>query len=304
MYGATKNCLCVTIVLACFVLCTSASFAQDITKSGENTSENKDIYDRISTLVDSLRVWSEEPVTDRNNRTAGEDTLDLVELFPNCQIEPVDSNGTIRILLPMYMDLLTSSLMLVSQDNTKPEGQPIWRVPVTGKDNYLLVDEVAVPCDSQVVNDPDLLQHIGAQLALLRTIGLPSHLQAPVVSSDCSEVMVTVRGRDTVDIPYRVDNWLRTLSHLAGGCQVYAGLLEANSYSNISNLRYYILITYPGAIGHHFIEWRENLDMVDEVWHIEKTEAIFTPYIRTDNLKNLFTQPVKPDREQIELRIR
>lgn len=292
-----------TIVLACFIFCTSASFAQDLSKSDENTTENKDIYDRISTLIDSLRVWSERSAIDRDNVIADQDTMDLVELFPGCQIEPVDPKGTIRISLPMYMDLLTTSLLLVSQDSTKAGRRPLWQAPVTVEDNYLLVDEVAVPCDSQVVNDPVLLQHIGAQLALFRTIGLPVHLQAPA-NIGCREVMVTVRGRDMIDIPFVLDNWFRTLSHLAGGCQVYAGMLKANGDGNIANLRYYILITYPEAIGHHFMEWRERLKKVDEVWQTKAIEVIFSPYIRTDNLKNLFAQPVKSGREPVELRIR
>ena len=304
LYGAIDNRWCLVLVIPCLIFGVSLSHAVDLTSSDEDTANTTDIYDRISTLIDSLRVWSERPVSIEDTAFTGKDTFDFSELFPGSVIEPLDTTGTIRISLPRYMDLLTSSLLLISQDSPQSGSRSLWRVPVKGEDDHLLIDDVAIRCDSLIVNDSTLLRRIGAHLAHLRTIGLPNHLQAPYFTSDTTEVTVTIRGRDIIDIRFSKDAWLWSIRQLAGGWQVYAGLLSADSNVNVTNLRYYILITYPEATGHHFLEWLERLNKAGDVWHTEAIEVIFTPYIRTDNLNNLFAQPSISDRKPIELKIK
>jgi len=305
LYVAIDNRWCLALVIVCLVFGASLSYAVNLTNSYEDTANTTDIYDRISTLVDSLKVWSVRSVPEKDDDNfTSEDMLNLTQLFPFCEIETVDTMSTIRITLPKYMNLLTTSLLLLPQDSAQVAIRPLWRVPVSGENDYLLIDSVAVPCDSHVVNDTTLLQRISTHLAFLRTISLPPHLQAPYVISDTTEVKVTIRGRDIIDIPFTLDAWLWSLRQLAEGCLVYAGLLTVGSKVDTTNIRHYILITYPEATGHHFLEWQERLVKSGEIWQTETIKVIFSPYIRTDNLKNLFAQPSKPDREPIELKIK
>ncbi len=202
------------------------------------------------------------------------------------------------------MNMLTSSLLLLPQDSSQAGNHPLWRAPVSVHDDHLLIDGIAIQCDSLAVGDTSLIEYLSKRLVFLRTIGLPDHLRFSEITSESAGVTVTIRGRDMVDIPFTVDRWLWSLRQLAEGWQVYAGLLSVEGDVNITNLRYYILITYPEATGHHFLEWRERLVKTDEIWQTDAIKIIFTPYIRTDNLKDLFAQPVKSNREQIELKIK
>ena len=85
LYAAIDSRLFLTFVIACLVFRASPSYAVDLTGSDEDTTEKKDIYDRISTLVDSLNAWSIEPVetdTQDCSKVYTLDSLDLMELFP------------------------------------------------------------------------------------------------------------------------------------------------------------------------------------------------------------------------------
>ncbi len=312
LYAAIDSRLFLTFVIACIVFRVSPSYAVDLTGSDEDTTERKDIYDRISTLVDSLRAWSIEPVetdTQDCSRVYTLDSLDLVELFPGSKIEyldpimPSDPQGTIRISLPPYMELLTTTLYFQPADSTFGIDYPQWYASVVVSD-YLLIDDIPVSGDAGIRKDIPLVEHISSRLSQLRTIGLPTYLQASAPPEDVEQVSVTVRGRDMVDIPFSEASWFKSLSHIAAGMQVYAGLLEARGDSVKANLKFYILITYPDASGHHFLEWRESLVKPQDKWKTDEIDIIFTPYIRTDNLKELFAQPGKTDREPIELKIR
>lgn len=304
MYAATDNRLRLSLIIITLVLCSSLVFAVDLS-SDDSSTENKDIYDRISTLVDSLQAWSECSVTDKDDDNfASEDTLNLKELFPFSEIEQIDTMGTIRITLPKYMNMLTSTLLLMHQDSSQTGDRPHWGAPVSVEDDHLLIDGLFIQCDSLAVRDTLLIERIRTELTYLRTIGLPDHLRAPEIEFENTDVTVTIRGRDMIDIPFTVDRWIWSFEQLAEGWLVYAGVLNIEKDADRANINYYVLITYPEATGHHFIEWRESAVKDHKYWRTVTIEAILTPYIRTDNLKDLFAQPDKSDREQIELKIK
>ena len=261
----------------------------------------RDIYEGIGALVDSLRLWSrvrEEEAPRENRAVSIPDTLDLTAFFPGCRIEGDAGSNAIRIELPRYADLLTTTLMLDRDDASVPGNPPPWVAPVDWNGEHLFVDGIPVPVYGQLEPDSILLKHIAGSIVRFRTICLPAHLRAESPACDTIPILVTVRGRDTIDIPFPASTWFGALGKIAAGMQVYSGLLGVNVDADGTSLRYYMLITRPGIEGHHFLEWRENLTGKGRARRSETIHVMFTPFIRTDNLKDLFAELNAGEKQQ------
>lgn len=274
--------------------------AVELQTSAESHTETRDIYDAINILVDSLQIWAANlnALTNSQHTEKNIDSLSLTEFFPRYAFTEIDSAGVIEISLPPYMDLLTTVLIL---DQNSPETR--WTTPVEWDGEHLMVDNIPIPVSGQILPDSVLIDHIRKNITMLRTLGLPEILHYKCNMEDSLQVIVTVRGREIIDIPFRLTTWMGSLSKLTFGKQLYAGLMNAMVDSSIASLNYYILITYPGINGHHFLEWRERLNKTDDSWRTNEITIMFSPYIRTDNLKNLFAKPKDTGREPMELRI-
>ncbi len=292
------------LVLLLLLVTTCSSIAWALEPGGEAP----DIYDRINRLVDSLMVWAED-TSDSEIGLQGQsveapDSLDLALFFPGGIVVLEDSLNAYQIALPRYMDMLETRLSLVLDLSLNPDS-PIghWTAPVIRSGEMLSIDDRPVVCDPLIVRDSVLVDEIRQRLTILRTLGLPCGWRNSHLEEDGITVMVTVRGRDSQHIEFILNSWLQSLGRIASGKQVYAGLLDSHSGAGGVELKYYILITYPGVEGHHFLEWIDHLGMEESGWRTTLIEAVFIPYVRTDNLKNLFAQPEKSDIEPLELRI-
>ena len=289
-----------------FLLFTELSAAVELETSKPSQTESYDIYDAINILVDSLRVWAVDSVivSEAWQTNIEQDSMQLSELFPYYKISINDSSNLITIDLPPYMNILTTVLQLNKHKNNILIKHPFWHVPVSYDGENLSVDNIPIPLSGQVRPDSAIINHIHNRIALLRTIGLPPHLICRYSSQDTSHITVTVRGREIINIPFTFIAWLRSLNRLSAGMQIYAGLLNVNVDSSSAMFNYYILIKHPNIRGHHFLEWRESLIRINNNWQSSMINIIFSPYIRTDNLKDLFASPKNSGREQIEIKIK
>ena len=290
------------VIFACVLIIAGSGVAVDLSTSGDSQTEPPNIYSSIGLLVDSLKSWADAPAADSSfaSSNAGMhiDSLDLAELFPGCIVTEVDSHGTKQIFPPPYMDLLTTVLILNNSD-----GNQHWTSPVNWDGEHLLVDSIPIPLSGQLPPDEFLVNHIRNRITMLRTTGLPEDLCLQFIEDDTSQVIVTVRGRDIIDIPFNMSSWQKSLTKITAGMQVYAGLLSVKVDFSEAFVKYYMLITSPGIEGHHFLEWREKLSKIDITWLVNEVTIMFSPHIRTDNLKNLFGKPKQDVQEPIELRI-
>jgi|GEM_PF-3527931 len=293
--------LCILVVAVLSV--TEQGECREIKQSAEQPGGSLDIYDAINILVDSLRLWSVQtniPSADLTTNL-GQDSLGVTEFFPDCHLILTDSSDATTIILPPYMGLLTTILQADNRwwNSSKP---PAWNIPLEWDGEHLLVDSIPISLTGQSTPDSLLVDQIRRRIALLRTIGLPEQLQSRHPADDSLQVMVTVRGRDIIDIPFE-STWLSTLSRIAEATQVYAGILNAKVDSSQSSVNYYLLLNYPGIKGHHFLEWRDVMVKEGSNWQSKGVTVMFSPFIRTDNLKNLFSQPRPTGRDPIEIRL-
>ena len=203
------------------------------------------------------------------------------------------------------MDMLETGLLFIidsSQSKVSPTGR--WTAPVERSGEMMSIDGRLVACDPLIVRDSVLVDGIRQRLITLRTVGLPRGWRYSHPEDGGILVMVTVRGRDNQHIEFTLNLWLQSLGRIASGRQVYAGLLDSRYAVGDVELEYYILITYPGGEGHHFLEWTERTEMEESGWRTTRIEVLFIPYVRTDNLSELFAKPEKSDIKPLELRLR
>ncbi len=265
-----------------------------------------DAYERINRLVDSLRFWAADTSAAgagfQDQSVEAPDSVDLADLFPDGVIVREDSLNAYQITLPRYMDMLETGLSLVINSSRSPDSPTgRWTSPVARSGDGLSIDGRLVACDPLIVRDSILVDGIRLRLTTLRTLGLPREWRNSHSEEDGIPVMVTVRGRDSRHIEFSLKLWLQSLGRIASGRQVYAGLLDSRFGAGEVELKYYILITYPGAQGHHFLEWTERVEMSETGWATAGIDIVFIPYVRTDNLKNLFAQPERSGNEPLEL---
>ncbi|MBC8205012.1 MAG: hypothetical protein H8E87_05830 [FCB group bacterium] len=256
-----------------------------------------DIYDRIAALTDSLKYWAANPPMIEYESP---DSLTLEEFFPDCAFESVDSLDVLKITLPKYMDLLAASLLLEQSEG----GGFQWRIPMTAADSGIIIDDTYISCDSAVSQNPLIIDHIAERLTMFRLMGLPPNLRSSVIPDDSVDIMVSVEGRYPAEIEFTLNAWYQTLSKIAYGKRIYAGLLCVENNEDRIKIKYYILITSPEAAGHHFLEWNENIEIADTKLILIDTRVTFISYIRTDNLYDLFAKPDNPEGKKVEIQIR
>lgn len=257
--------------------------------------DERDIYDRTTAIAESLQTWSVNPPV---LETEGEN-LSLSDMFMNAEVLYDDSSNVIRIILPTYMGMLTTELI----GNTTLEGRTSWTVPLLIEADFLIIDEKWIPCPAEILEDSLAVDYIKDRLTSLRTLGLPFDLQnTPKYLAD--SVTVKLRGRDTRQFRFTSEGWQSSLSYMANGMQVYAGLISVDTDTSGFGLKYYILLTLPEAKGHHFLTVTDRLERSDDNLKITETIVKFLPYVRTDNLKNLFdTAPKREDEPEWEIKI-
>jgi len=266
------------------------------------TDSEPDIYDRIETLTDSLSVWSITNPQIINSLETDKIILDstgIAQLFPGSIVKFNDSLNLSEISFPKYLDLFSTILQLESDTNVFK-----WSVPLIITNSVITLDSIQLEYPATVVWDSMLTETVQNRVTFFRTTGLQISLREQLNLNWSEEFNVTVRGRDIIDIPYRMDEWKIALSRLTAGMQVYAGLLSIAGEADSIIFNYYLLITVPNARGHHFIEWTERLQKAEASWLTVGIDIILTPYIRTDNLKNLFGTPDKSNREPFEIRMK
>ena len=258
------------------------------------TDSEPDIYDRIETLTDSLSVWSITNPQIINSLETDKIILDstgIAQLFPGSIVKFNDSLNLSEISFPKYLDLFSTILQLESDTNVFK-----WSVPLIITNSVITLDSIQLEYPATVVWDSMLTETVQNRVTFFRTTGLQISLREQLNLNWSEEFNVTVRGRDIIDIPYRMDEWKIALSRITAGMQVYAGLLSIAGEADSIIFNYYLLITVPNARGHHFIEWTERLQKAEASWLTVGIDIILTPYIRTDNLKNLFGTPDKSNR--------
>ena len=266
------------------------------------TDSEPDIYDRIETLTDSLSVWSITNPQIINSLETDKIILDstgIAQLFPGSIVKFNDSLNLSEISFPKYLELFSTILQLESDTNVFK-----WSVPLIITNSVITLDSIQLEYPATVVWDSMLTETVQNRVTFFRTTGLQISLREQLNLNWSEEFNVTVRGRDIIDIPYRMDEWKIALSRLTAGMQVYAGLLSIAGEADSIIFNYYLLITVPNARGHHFIEWTERLQKAEASWLTVGIDIILTPYIRTDNLKNLFGTPDKSNREPFEIRMK
>lgn len=266
------------------------------------TDSEPDIYDRIETLTDSLSVWSITNPQIINSLETDKIILDstgIAQLFPGSIVKFNDSLNLSEISFPKYLDLFSTILQLESDTNVFK-----WSVPLIITNSVITLDSIQLEYPATVVWDSMLTETVQNRVTFFRTTGLQISLREQLNLNWSEEFNVTVRGRDIIDIPYRMDEWKIALSRITAGMQVYAGLLSIAGEADSIIFNYYLLITVPNARGHHFIEWTERLQKAEASWLTVGIDIILTPYIRTDNLKNLFGTPDKSNREPFEIRMK
>jgi len=266
------------------------------------STEPKDIFDSISDLTDSLRVWSQDTTIFQigsEDNIVNLDSLELTDLFPDCIVQIDNSSSFVKIALPVYQNLLTTELIY----RTTTDHALNWSAPVKWDGQNILVDNIPIPLNGSQPPDSFLMNHISKRIIKLRTLGLPSHLRLEDVYEDPIEINVTIRGPEVEDIPFTLSSWYNTLYKISAGMQVYSGLLKVTIDSINTDLKFYTLITNPGTEGHHFLEWRETYSNSTEQLEPKDFSVMFSPYIRTDNLINLFAKPKNSVTNPIELRI-
>jgi len=289
-----------------FTLMISWAYAVEITQP-EDPRETPNMYERIETLSDSLKSWS-QVVPVENASTLGEDfridSTVLADWFPGSIVRINDSLKTALISYPKYMDLFTTHLQFDYNDITIDSNTVRWSAPLQIIDQAIVLDSTAIPTPENVVCNSQLEGILQNRITALRIIGLPEGIRADWNARCTNEFNVTVRGRDIIEIPFYQGNLIYALHQIAFGMQVYSGLLSITGSNDTLNMNFYILITFPDANGHHFIEVTEQVIKSEEGWKTSGMEVIFTPYIRTDNLKNLFATPDSKQQDPIQLRIR
>ena len=266
------------------------------------TDSEPDIYDRIETLTDSLSVWSITNPQIINSLETDKIILDstgIAQLFPGSIVKFNDSLNLSEISFPKYLELFSTILQLESDTNVFK-----WSVPLIITNSVITLDSIQLEYPATVVWDSMLTETVQNRVTFFRTTGLQISLREQLNLNWSEEFNVTVRGRDIIDIPYRMDEWKIALSRITAGMQVYAGLLSIAGEADSIIFNYYLLITVPNARGHHFIEWTERLQKAEASWLTVGIDVILTPYIRTDNLKNLFGTPDKSNREPFEIRMK
>jgi len=266
--------------------------------NSNNGSNPPDIYERITTLADSLKKWAKTPSAEIVDEESGEVDIEIEKYFPRCKSETNTQSGVVDIELPRFMGVLTTGL---SYNFKSP---PHWSVQVNLIGNDLTVDSLPIPITGEISLDPALIDLISNRLIHLRTISLPQKLRPASFLSDTQPVNVLLRGRDIVDISFAAKKLNFALHRLSADLQVYAGLLDLKADLNRIEINYYILITYPGFPGHHFLEWREEVNKTADSWETVNIDVILTPYIRTDNLQNLFAHPDKRQEHPIRIQSR
>ncbi|MDP8238533.1 MAG: hypothetical protein P9X24_05550 [Candidatus Hatepunaea meridiana] len=144
---------------------------------------------------------------------------------------------------------------------------------------------------------------VNNRLISLRTVGLPASLQTESVDLSDS-VTVKLRGRDTRRFDFTSGAWHNILSYMASGMQVYAGILSVDRDISGFTVKYYILLTLPEARRHHFLTVKDQVYTDGDKLDIIKSRVKLLPYIRTDNLKDLFeTAPERKDESKWKIRI-
>jgi len=279
-------------LIGCFMLMASLQAVELIDEI--LTDSEPDIYDRIETLTDSLSVWSITNPQIINSLETDKIILDstgIAQLFPGSIVKFNDSLNLSEISFPKYLELFSTILQLESDTNVFK-----WSVPLIITNSVITLDSIQLEYPATVVWDSMLTETVQNRVTFFRTTGLQISLREQLNLNWSEEFNVTVRGRDIIDIPYRMDEWKIALSRITAGMQVYAGLLSIAGEADSIIFNYYLLITVPNARGHHFIEWTERLQKAEASWLTVGIDIILTPYIRTDNLKNLFGTPDKSNR--------
>jgi hypothetical protein len=77
---------------------------------------------------------------------------------------------------------------------------------------------------------------------------------------------------------------------ISNGKLIYSGVIEPIVQPDHATVNFYLLLTVPGSRGHHFLEWEESVFNLNGTWKSESIIVVFTPYVRTDNLKSLFDE--------------
>ncbi|MDP8241068.1 MAG: hypothetical protein P9X24_18405 [Candidatus Hatepunaea meridiana] len=295
----------IAAVIICLTLIASAYSVE--TAQTDKDQEVPNMYERIETLIDSLMVWSQVVTKDSISTTIEDFNIDstiLTEWFPGSTVKVDDSLKTALISYPKYLDLFTTELQFDYVDKTIDSNKVLWSVSLKFTDQGIFLDGLIIPTPENIVWDEELKNLLQNRLTALRTIGLPTGSVAVWQAGLEDEFGVTIRGRDIIELPYFQENLMFALRQITLGMQVYAGLLSLSGNNDTLNMDYYLLITFPGAQGHHFIELTEQMTNDAEGWKTTDIEVIFTPYIRTDNLKNLFAIPNSKQPVPVELKIR
>lgn len=249
---------------------------------GVEPSAPADVVDRILALRDSLTVWAEHPPS-----LAAEipESFDLSTAFPGATLLDQPENGEVAIILPRFHDIVSGTLLL----QTDSSGLH-WSL--TPEERASLLPEESP--DSGEVHPEEastaLLDVLAQRLIGLRTLGLPPVFQPPPPATDAL-VEVTLRGRDLDQLAFSFAAWWRSLAAITQGMTVYAGILDRGIKRDEADITWFLFLTTPGARGHHFLRWRERFRWSGAGWISLDNRVRFLPYVRTDNLHDLFAAP-------------
>jgi len=223
-------------------------------------SAHSDIFDSLAALADSLETWVLEPPAPW---IAPADTIDLGGLFPGARLELNDEHGEITIRQPLYLHLLRSELVLHEAALLTGDLAGGWRLPET---------------EAEAGVDTGLL-------LWLRTCGLPANLMAPA-PDDTALVQLVLQGHSPRRWMTPRQTVCLIITHLAQSSQVYAGAMANPPDPTGGDREFYLLWTHPDEPGHHLLLWTRRTAP-------DHDRLVLVPFIRTDNLADLFSTTEK-----------
>jgi hypothetical protein len=256
-----------------------------------------DIVDELNAMADSIDVWLDsQPAA----WIAPADTLDLSGLFPGATLRRDAETDRLEVRLPRYLDLIDTGLDLdLSAGVADTAIAASWRLPLECRGDTLRLDGRPTPCGG-CADAPALVETIGRRLTWLRTLGLPRNLAAPAPTNVDTSGSLELRMHPTrrwESAPAAVGE---VLAHLARGRQIYAGLLSCDATESGLLVRTFALLTHPEMEGHHFLVYNDRTRPDGET----AVEVLLIPFIRTDNLDDLFARPPAAEDPSFEVRIR
>jgi len=245
-----------------------------------------DIYEQYDQVAESLQAWSERVIEQESLPLP---VMELSEVVPDSLIESLPGQDNIRITLPVYLNVVSSSITLPRRGFNNREPSCMWSIPLEVSDGQIVLDGIPVTgAPTWLAKDARFLDYVRCRLATLRTVGFPRAWQVTCGGAEHLPVSVQLEGRHTTNYTFTGNGWVHALGKLSFGHLVYGALTEVESENENLHLHMFLLIKDLGGDRHHFLEWTEQASLQGGQYVVSAIRVRFLAYVRTDNLISLF----------------